>query len=363
MPAARSPIRFCASRDGTRIAYSVTGRGPPILKTANWLSHLEHDWDSPIWSPWWEEIGKRFTLVRYDQRGCGLSDRDVADISFEAWVADLEAVAEAAGFPCFTLFGLSQGAAIAMAYAARHPERVARLVLCGAYAEGRYKRDARPDKVEAARMLLKLIELGWGTGGPAFRQVFTAMIVPDATAEQQRAFDELQSLSTSAQNAVRILEGFNGIDVTAAAERIGCPTLVAHSSKDCSISFEAGRRVAALIPGARFLPLDSRNHVLLPTEPAWRKLMDEMRDFVAEAPPQPLPRRERQLGGLTARERELLELIARGLGNAEIAARLSLSEKTVRNHVTHIFDKLEVGTRAQAVVAAREMGLGVGQAS
>ena len=358
MPASPCPIRFCTSRDGVRIAYAVTGRGPPLLKTANWLSHLEHDWESPIWRPWWEEIGKHFTLVRYDQRGCGLSDRDVRDISLEAWVADLEAVADAVGFPRFMLFGLSQGGAISMAYAARHPERVTRLMLCGAYAEGRYRRDPSADKVEAAKMLLKLIELGWGTGGPAFRQVFTAMIVPDATAEQQRAFDELQSLSTSSRNAVRILDAFNAIDVAAEAQRIASPTLVVHSNRDCSISYEAGRRVAALIPGARFVTVDSRNHVLLSTEPAWRSLMEEMRAFGSEAAPEPQRAPDRRVEDMTARERELLELIAQGLGNGEIARRLSLSGKTVRNHVTSIFAKLQVETRAQAIVVAREMGFG-----
>ena len=358
MPASPSPVRFCTSRDGVRIAYSVTGKGPPLLKTANWLSHLEYDWESPIWRPWWEELGKHFTLVRYDQRGCGLSDRNVDDISLDAWVGDLEAVADAAGFPRFALFGLSQGGAIAMAYAARHPERVSCLMLCGAYAEGRYKRDARPEKVEAAKMLLKLIELGWGTGGPAFRQVFTAMIIPDATAEQQRAFDELQSLSTSAANAVRILDGFNVIDVVVEAGRIACPTLVLHSNKDGSIAFEAGRRVAALIPGARFVPVDSRNHVLLSTEPAWRRAMEEMRSFASAAMPEPQRKADRRVEELTARERELLELIAQGLGNGEIAQRLSLTDKTVRNHVSHIFGKLRVATRPQAIVAARERGFG-----
>ena len=226
-----------------RIAYSVTGRGPPLIKTANWLSHLEYDWDSPIWRPWWEELGKHFTLVRYDQRGCGLSDRAVDDISLDAWVADLEAVADASGFKRFALFGLSQGGAIAIAYAARHPDRVGQLILCGSYAEGRYKRDPTPEKIEAARTVLKLIDLGWGKGAPAFRQVFTAMIVPDATAEQQRAFDELQWQSTSAANAVRILSAFNSIDVVAQALEVACPTLIAHSNKDQSVAFEAGRRV------------------------------------------------------------------------------------------------------------------------
>jgi pimeloyl-ACP methyl ester carboxylesterase/DNA-binding CsgD family transcriptional regulator len=357
MPSSPAPIRFCTSRDGVRIAYSITGKGPPLLKTANWLSHLEYDWDSPIWRPWWEELGKHFTLVRYDQRGCGLSDRNVDDISLEAWVADLAAVADASGFKRFSLFGLSQGGAIAMAYAARNPDRVERLLLCGAYAEGRYRRNPTPEKIEAAKMLLKLVELGWGKGGQAFRQVFTAMIVPDATAEQQQAFDELQWQSTSAENAVRILDGVNSIDVAAEAAAIACPTLVAHSRKDPSIAFEAGRRVASLIPDARFVPLESRNHVLLATEPAWHTLIDAMVGFVPE--PRQAPASSRVAAGeLTARERELLELIARGLTNGEIAQQLSRSEKTVRNHITSIFSKLQVSNRSQAIVLAREMGFG-----
>jgi pimeloyl-ACP methyl ester carboxylesterase/DNA-binding CsgD family transcriptional regulator len=353
-----SQVRFCTSRDGVRIAYSVTGRGPALIKTANWLSHLEYDWDSLIWQPWWEELCKHFTLVRYDQRGCGLSDREVDDISLDAWVADLEAVADASGFKRFALFGLSQGGAIAIAYAARHPDRVVRLILSGAYAEGRYKRDPSPEKIEAAQTVLKLIDLGWGKGAPAFRQVFTAMIVPDATAEQQRAFDELQWQSTSAANAVRILRGFNSIDVVAEALTISCPTLVAHSNKDQSVAFEAGRRVAALIPHARFVPLESRNHVLLATEPAWRVFMDEVLAFVPAVPPEPPAASLSRIEDLTARERDLLELIARGLSNGEIAQRLALSEKTVRNHITSIFSKLQVSNRSQAIVLARELAFG-----
>src|SRR5829696_634870 len=182
----KQTIRFCTSDDGTRIAYAESGDGPPLIKVANWLSHLEFDWDSPVWRHWLVELSRTHRLIRYDERGCGLSDRDVDDLSFDAWLRDLEVVVDATGFERFPLLGISQGASIAIAYAVKYPERVTHLVLHGGYARGRALRISTAQQQESAEMMLKLVELGWGGQNPAFRQFFTSLFIPDASLEQQR---------------------------------------------------------------------------------------------------------------------------------------------------------------------------------
>jgi pimeloyl-ACP methyl ester carboxylesterase/DNA-binding CsgD family transcriptional regulator len=350
-------IRFCTTRDGVRLAYTVTGEGPPLVRAATWLSHLEYEWLNPIRRPTLDVLSRHFTLVRYDQRGCGLSDWNVKDISFAAWVDDLDAVVRAAGLHRFALLGGSQGCAIAIAYAARHPEKVTHLMLYGGYAVGKLKRDLSERQREEARTLVKIIELGWGKETTEFRQVFTTQFMPEATLEQQRAFDEFQRMSTSPENVLRIIREFDDIDVRGLAAKVRCPTLVLHTRGDARVSFEEGRRVAALIPGARFVPLESRNHILLDSDPAWQQFMDEIVAF-----PQAVQARDsktsERLRALTERERGVLELIAQGHDNTHIAKTLSLSEKTVRNYVSHIFDKLHVESRPQAIVLARESGFG-----
>lgn len=353
MPTPKQQIRFCTSADSVRIAYSTTGDGPPLVKAANFLSHLEFDWGSPVWRHWMTELSRDHTFVRYDTRGCGLSDWDVPELSFEAWVRDLEAVVNATGLEKFALFGMSQGASIAIAYAVRHRERVSHLILHGAYARGRLKHSVTPRQREEAETMVKLAELGWGKDNPAFRQFFTTQFIPDGTPEQHRWFNELERVSTSPENAARFMRVMNEIDVTALAPLVSCPTLVLHSNRDARVAFEEGRLVAGLIPGARFVPLDSRNHILLEHEPAWRHWLDEVRSFLP-ATPAGAP----AFAALTPRELELVELIAQGLDNAQIAARLALSEKTVRNHITSIFSKFQVENRAQAIVLAREAGFG-----
>jgi pimeloyl-ACP methyl ester carboxylesterase len=348
-------IRFCSSSDGTRLAYTVSGEGPPLIKAQSFIGHLEHDWNSPVWRHWLAALSRRFSLVRFDQRGCGLSDADVADISFEGWVRDLEAVADASGFERFAMLGVSQGAALAIAYAARHPERVSHLLLCGGYARGWARRDLPPARLEWMQTLAKLIELGWGTEDPAFRQVFSTEFMPDASAEQLRSFNEMMRLSTSAGMAVRIYRAFGEIDVQAEARQVSCPTLVLHVRGDLRAPFEEGRLIAGLIPGAQFVPLDGRNHILLEGEPAWQVLLDAIDRFL---PPERAS--SSAFAGLTGRERDVLELIAQGLDNAQIAAHLELSGKTVRNHITHVFDKIHVENRAQAIVRARDAGFGKG---
>ena len=353
MPAPTQQIRFCTSADGVRIAYAASGEGPPLVKVGTWMTHVELDWESSVWRHWLRELSRDHRLLRYDARGCGLSDWDVADISLEAWVRDLEIVVDAAGIERFPLLALSQGCAIAIAYTARHPERVSHLVLYGAFARGRLKREPGPKDREETETLIKLAELGWGKDDPAFRQFFTTQFIPDASLEQQRWWNELERRTTSPANAGRFMRAVNDIDVTEAARGLSCPALASHSRSDARVPFEEGRLVASLIRGARFVPLESRNHVLLEHEPAWRRWLEEVRAFL------PVARAGGALfSGLTPRETELVELIAQGLDNTQIAARLELSEKTVRNHITSIFAKLEVENRARAIVLAREAGFG-----
>ena len=346
-------IRFCKSFDGTRLAYAVTGEGPPLVKAPHWLTHLEYEFSSPIWKPWIEALSRGHTLLRMDERACGLSDWDVADLSFEAWVRDLEAVVDAAGVERFALLGASQGASVAIAYAVRHPERVSHLVIAGGYARGAFKRGDPSGRLAELEAQLKLVEAGWGREDASYRQMFAMQFAPGASLEQINSLSELQRKSASADNAVRIIRGFFTIDVSDQAARVACPTLLLHGRGDRRVPFEEGRILASLIPGARLVPLETENHILLEQEPAFRQFFDELHAFVPGK-----GGAAQSIAGLTAREGEILEKIAQGLDNAQIAARLDLSEKTVRNNITHIFDKLGVENRSQAIVLARERGLG-----
>jgi pimeloyl-ACP methyl ester carboxylesterase/DNA-binding CsgD family transcriptional regulator len=356
-------IRFATSRDGVRLAYAIDGdgQGHTVVKAANWLSHIEFDADSPVWRHWLRDWSAHNRLVRYDERGCGLSDRAPRDLSFESWVTDLETVVDACGLSRFALLGVSQGGAVALAYAARHPERVSHLVLCGAYARGRLVRDRSEAAREEAELMQRLVRLGWGRENEAFRALFTAQFIPGGTLEQLRWFNELQRRSATPEDACRFLGEFARLDVTAAASRVRCPTLVLHARDDLRVPFDEGRLLAGLIPNALFVPLDSRNHVLL-EEPAWVHLMATAREFLSAAEVD-LPRVAALEEPLTPREREVLDLLARGVDNAGIAEVLHMSSKTVRNHVSHLYDKLHVGSRAGAVVRARECGFGRGRMS
>lgn len=348
-------IRFCTTSDGVKVAFATAGVGYPLVKTPNWLNHLELDVQSPVWRGWIREMTRRFRLVRYDARGCGLSDRELGSFSFATNLLDLEAVVEAAGLDRFVLFGASQGAAIAIEYAAKHPERVTHLVLYGSYLRGVLRRDPTAAEAEEARTLLKVIELGWGKENSAFRQLFATQFIPDSTLEQLRGFDDIQRRTVSAEGAAKLLATFYEIDISALAGMITCPTLVLHARKDARIPFEQGRRVAAAIRGAEFVPLESRNHILLEQQPAWRQFFDEVDRFMkrtGDAAVQPV------LAELTASELKVLDLLAATLSNPEIAAALNISSKTVRNHINHIFGKLGVRDRAQAIVLARDAGLG-----
>jgi pimeloyl-ACP methyl ester carboxylesterase len=277
-------IRFCTTPDGVRIAYSTMGDGPPLVKVANWLSHLEHDQRSPVWRHWLRELSRDHLYVRYDERGCGLSDWDVENFSFDGWVTDLEAVVDALGIERFAMLGLSQGGPVAITYAARHPERVSHLILCGTYIHGWAKRNVPPEFLAEQEALITLTQLGWGRDTPAYRQLFTGLFVPDANEEQVRWFNELQRVSTSPENAVKFLREFGEIDVVDLLPKLAVPTLVLHARGDARCPFEEGRIMAASIPGSRFVPLDSRNHLLLEHEPAWAKFLAEVRSFLGVEP-------------------------------------------------------------------------------
>jgi pimeloyl-ACP methyl ester carboxylesterase/AraC-like DNA-binding protein len=275
----RQQVRFCEASDGTRLAWSSIGAGFPLVKTANWLNHLEFDWESPVWRHWLRELTRESRLIRYDERGNGLSDWNPAELSFESFVDDLETVIEAAGLDQFDLLAISQGAPVAIAYSLRHPGRIRRMVLLGGYARGWALRLHGEDLARREAMVT-LTQTGWGSDNPAYRQMFTSLYIPGGTAEQLGWWNELQKVSTTPANAVRLQRVLANIDVTGLLERVTVPTLVAHARNDHVIGFEAGKELAEGIRAASFLELDSANHVLLEHEPAWQHFRIAMRRFL-----------------------------------------------------------------------------------
>ena len=281
-------------------------------------------------------------------------DREGVEFSFEKFVEDLEAVIDAAGLDQFVLFGIAVGATTCISYAVRHPERVSRLVLYAGFVRNKLAGSPTPHEVEETQARLKVMELGWPNDTPAYGQFYTSLHMPDASAEQIQSLADLLRRTTSPANAVALLQAIYRIDVREIAPRIRCPTLVIHSRGNSIVPFEQGRSVAGLIPGARFVPLESRNHILLETEPAWRQFVEAIDEFL----PAPAGSGDPLIDDLTAREREVLELVAQGIDNGAIGARLHISERTARNHVSAILAKLGINTRAQAIVRAREAGFG-----
>lgn len=277
-------VRFCRAADGVRLAYATAGSGSPLVKAANWLTHLRYDWESIVWGHWLRDLSTRYQLVHYDERGSGLSEWEVDDISFEAWVRDLEAVVDAVGLHRFPLLGVSQGGAVAVAYAARHPERVSHLILYGAFALGRSTRARTARERREAEMMLDVVESGWGHDTSMFRQMFAAQFMPEATTEHWDAFDTHQRLTASPENARRLLDVSARIDVTDVAPLVQTPTLVLHATNDRRVPFEHGQLLAALIPGAAFVPLESCNHLLLDGEPAWSEFLAEIDAFLERRP-------------------------------------------------------------------------------
>jgi pimeloyl-ACP methyl ester carboxylesterase len=278
-PAAPNPLRqevhFCTAADGVRIAYAEVGQGPPLVKAGNWLNHLEYDWESPIWSPFLHALAAKHQLIRYDARGNGLSDWEVEDLSLEAFVRDLESVIEATGIDRFPLLGMSQGCAVSITYAVRHPERVSHLVLYGGFARGRRRRGSQQE-IAGGDAMVTLIRQGWGQDNPAFRQMLTSLFMPGATAEQMQSFNDMQRITTSPENAARLRQSVDEIDVSDLLARVKVPTLVLHSRNDAMHPFDEGRRVAVGIRGARFVALESRNHMILQNDPVWSRFFDEI---------------------------------------------------------------------------------------
>jgi len=263
----KQEIRFCTAADGVKLAYALSGEGPPLVMSASWLTHLEHQWRSLAWRPWLEALSRERTLVRYDSRGCGLSDREVGDVSFDTWVSDFECVVDAAGFDRFSLLGTCQGGPIAAEYAARHPGRVSKLVLYGTYARGRLRRVDLPNQIEKAKVLLSLTELGWGRENHAFLQVWATQFQPGGTLAHLRSWSEQQRAATTPQMAIRLMRASWNADVTQSASRIQCPVLVLHADRDAVVPIEEARRLAGRIPNCRFVQLEGENHMPLADEP------------------------------------------------------------------------------------------------
>jgi pimeloyl-ACP methyl ester carboxylesterase/DNA-binding winged helix-turn-helix (wHTH) protein len=276
----RQSISFCRTGDNVAIAMASVGSGPALVKTANWLNHLEYDWESPIWSPFLQRLAGRFRLVRYDGRGSGMSDREVADISQAGFERDLEAVAEFAGLERFTLLALSQGVAAAVAFAARHPERVSRLILCGAYAQGRNRRGSSMDEA-TAKTMLAMMEQGWGQSDSAFMRAFSSLYLSDASRAHIKWFADMQRRSTSGEMAARLRVACDDIDVMDMLPAVQAPTLVIHARHDHVAPYEQGRLLATRIPGARLVTLESENHIPVPDDPAWGRLVDEIEAFAS----------------------------------------------------------------------------------
>jgi len=340
-------IRFARSRDGTSLAWASAGQGQPLVKASNWLTHLEYDLESPAWSHWVNFFAAHFQFVRYDERGCGLTQRDAEDLSFERWIEDLEAVIESAGLEGpVALLGVSQGAATALAYAARHPERVSRIIVYGGYAQGwRARGDEQGAKLY--RSIVDVIALGWDLENPVFRELFTKRFIPAGTPEQIAWFNDLCRKTVEAETAARLLSARADVDIGQLLSQVEVPVQVLHTAGDEVVPLAQGRGLAAALPNAEFVSLDSRNHILLKPEPAWSHFKEAVLDFMGQKPP---PRAGAALAGLSPRESEILALICEARSNPEIAAALGLSERTVRNHASNLFRKLGVKSRAEAIL-------------
>ncbi|UCH86818.1 MAG: alpha/beta fold hydrolase [Dehalococcoidia bacterium] len=274
-------IRFCTSSDGVRIAYATVGQGSPVIRIRPWFTHLEFEWESPMWRSLIDRLSARHLLIRHDGRGMGLSDHQVMDYSPEAQVRDLEAVVDALSLERFALWGVSQGGATTITYAVRHPEGVSHLILQGSFARMGWLVDGQEGQ-QLFHTGLSLIRQGWGTDLPAYRQVFTSLFMPDADTEAVRQFNEMQRISASPENAAALFSAMRDTDVSELLSRVRTPTLVIHCRDDAVVPFESGRELAAAIPGARFLPLDSRNHAILPDESAAEVLAKAVDDCLGE---------------------------------------------------------------------------------
>lgn len=355
-PGPPQSIRYLTTRDGVRLAWASMGQGPPLVKAANWLTHLRYDLESPIWRHWIHFLAGNFHFVRHDERGCGMTQWEVPELSLDRWVDDLEAVVDAAGITTPAAFlGISQGAATCIGYAIRHPERVSHLILYGGYATGWAKRGDEQG-LRRFRAIVELIQLGWGTDNISFRQIFTSRFVPGASTHQLEWFNELCRRTTTPEIAAKLMLARSNIDVRPLLSQVKVPTLVIHAVGDEVTPLNASRELAAEIPNAEFVQLESRNHVLLEDESAWSQFKDIVLEFTGHRTQETSIPAVGKLNALTDRERDVLGGIVAGRSNVEIAESLHLSDKTVRNIVSRIFEKLEVKSRTQAIVCARDQG-------
>lgn len=352
----RSQIQFVTTADGVRVACARTGSGPPLVRVSGWMTHIERDRRGPVWGHWWRELSHRHQLIQFDVRGSGMSDRNAPNIGHEGWMRDLEAVMDAMEIERAPMIGVCHGGTVAAAYAAHHPERVSRLVLYNSYSHGAFTEGVSEHASSQAETLRRMIELGWGKRNAAFREVFGRLVMPSASADRVAWLGETERLTATPETAARMWTEFHKVDIRGLLGDIRAPTLVAQVKGDSLVPFEAGRRLASVIPDARFLPLEGDNHVLMPEDEAWPVFVRELRDFLAEDGPASAA--QDGFGELTRRERSVLELVAHGLSNTEIGETLSISAKTVRNHVSNILDKLDAPSRAQAIVRARDAGFG-----
>jgi pimeloyl-ACP methyl ester carboxylesterase/DNA-binding CsgD family transcriptional regulator len=348
-------IRFVRGSGGVRIAYAMHGSGPPLIVVSCWLSHLQHDWQSPVWRHFLEGLGSFSRLIRFDERGFGMSERNVGDFSLDARLGDLEALVAELGFTRFALLGMSHGSGVAMAYAARHPDRVTRLILYGTVC------GEAPDLSGEAGIEEEtnrgMVRIGWAREEPRFRRFFTQAYIPDATEEQMRWFDELQRVSTSADNYLAARAARLRDDISDELAGITAPTLIMHAVGDRQMSFQNASTVAALVPDARVVPLASQNHILLGDEPAWSQFVAEARAFLepdrlASTAAGHDPDR---VASLSERELEVLRLAAGGQPNADIAATLGLSIRTVERHLSNAYGKLGVSGPAARTAAVAEL--------
>lgn len=354
--AASQDVRFCRAPDGTRIAYAVHGSGPPLLVAACWMSHLQFDWQSPVWRHFLDDLGRIATVIRYDERGHGLSDWDCEDFGLEARIGDLEAVADAAGYEQFALLAMSQGGPVSAVYATRHPERLSHLIFYSSYSAA--GRGATEEDLEMAAVYDEMTRVGWDRPTPEFRRVFTFQMIPGATEEQMRWLDELMRMSTSAEVSLKARRERRKADADWALAAITTPTLVIHGRNDHMNDFDDGVFLAANIAGARLVPLESQNHILLGDEPAWKVFMNEVTAFLAPDDGATIPR-SAAVEALSARELDVLRLVAAGHDNEAIATSLFISVRTVERHLQNIYAKLGVqgkSARAAAVGALYASG-------